>query len=195
MPDGTPEVPSLGWSLYAAASFNDHNPWWPVESTVNKLHHTHELPAAPGPACEPGRDPVPTDDAWASFGPNHTSITGVMNRWITPELMSTILNAGYNIDYIDADAINKVGLGTHQILILPPTARIPVETMRKIHAFAAHDGKVFALGHLPQTDAEGKRSPEIDHLSEAIAVVPDNCIAGHRDAERRRSRLPRRRCG
>jgi hypothetical protein len=88
--------------------------------------------------------------------------------------MSTILNAGYNIDYIDADAINKVGLGTHQIVVLPPTNRIPVETMRKLHEFAAHGGKVFALGHLPQTDAQGKRSPEIDHLSEAIAVVPDN---------------------
>jgi hypothetical protein len=26
--------------------------------------------------------------------------------------MSAILSAGYNIDYIDAEAINKVGLGT-----------------------------------------------------------------------------------
>jgi hypothetical protein len=174
MADGTPEVPEPGWSLYAAASFNDHNPWWPVEASVNKYIARMSYLLRQGQPANQVAILLPTDDAWASFGPNHTSITGVMNRWITPELMSTILNAGYNIDYIDADAINKVGLGTHQILILPPTTRIPVETMRKIHAFAAHDGKVFALGHLPQTDAEGKRSPEIDHLSEAIAVVPDN---------------------
>ena len=174
LPDGTPEVPEPGWSLYAAASFNDHNPWWPVESAVNRYIARLSYLMRQGQPANQVAILLPTDDAWASFGPGHTSVTGVMNRWITPELMSTILSAGYNIDYIDADAINKVGLGTHQILILPPTNRIPVETMRKVHAFAAHGGRVFALDHLPLLDAEGKNSPEIDHLSEAVAVVPDN---------------------
>src|SRR5271155_3112114 len=30
------KVPEPGWSLYAAASFNGHNPWHPVEGAVNK---------------------------------------------------------------------------------------------------------------------------------------------------------------
>jgi hypothetical protein len=174
MADGTPEVPEPGWSLYAAASFNDHNPWWPVEASVNKYITRMSYLLRQGQPANQVAILMPTDDVWASFSPGSTSVTNVMGRWVTPELMSTILNAGYNIDYIDADAINKVGLGTHQIVVLPPTNRIPVETIRKLHDFAAHGGKVFALGHLPQTDAQGKRSPEIDHLSEAIAVVPDN---------------------
>ena len=126
------EVPEPGWSLYAAASFNDHNPWWPVEASVNKYIARMSYLMRQGQPANQVAILLPTDDAWASFGPGHTSITGVMNRWITPELMSAILNAGYNVDYIDADAINKVGLGTHQILIIPPTDRIPVATLKAI---------------------------------------------------------------
>ena len=63
--------------------------------------------------------------------------------------MSAILSAGYNVDYIDADAINSVGLGTHQILVLPPTDRIPVDTLKKIAAWTKAGGKVIAVGQLP----------------------------------------------
>jgi hypothetical protein len=171
-PDG--EVPEPGWSLYAAAVFNDHNPWHPVMPAVTQYITRLSWLLRQGQPANQVAILLPTDDAWANFSPGHTSVTDAMKTLISPELMSTILSAGYNVDYIDADAINKVGLGTHQIVVLPPTVRIPVETMRKIHDFAAHGGKVFALGHLPQTDAEGKNSPEIDHLSEAIAVVPDS---------------------
>ena len=98
---------------------------------------------------------LPTDDAWAGFSPAHVTVTGAMQRLITPALMSAILSAGYNVDYIDADAINKVGLN-HQILVLPPTDRIPVETLKKIQAFVAAGGKVIAVGRAPSLDAEGK---------------------------------------
>ncbi len=72
--------------------------------------------------------------------------------------MSAILSAGYNFDFIDAEAINNVGLGTHQILVLPPTDRIPVETLKKIVAWSEHGGKVIAVGHIPTLDPEGNAS-------------------------------------
>jgi hypothetical protein len=91
-----------------------------------------------------------------------------MARIITPALMSTILSAGYNADFIDADAINAVGLGTHQLLVLPPTDRIPLETLRKIAAFAAAGGKVIAIGRAPSIDPEGKTLPELTSLSRQL---------------------------
>ncbi len=169
-PDG--EVPEPGWSLYAAASFNDHNPWWPVEASVNKYIARLSFLMRQGKPANQVAILLPTDDAWASFSPTHTTVTGAMQKLITPELMGSILSAGYNVDYIDAEAIDKVGIG-HPILVIPSTDRIPVETMRRIHDFAEHDGKVFAIGHVPTMDPEGKKSAEIAKLSEAIAVVPD----------------------
>ena len=167
------EVPEPGWSLYAAASFNDHNPWHPVEPAVNQYITRLSFLMRQGQPANQVAILLPTDDAWASLSPGHTTLTGALARMITPDLMSAILSSGYNVDFIDADAINKLGVN-HPILVLPATDRIPIETMRKIHDFAAHDGKVLAVGHVPTLDPEGKPSAELTKLTEAIAVVPDN---------------------
>ena len=165
------EVPEPGWSLYAAASFNDHNPWFPVESAVNKYITRLSYLMRLGQPANQVAVLLPEDDAWATFSPGHTTMTGVMGRSVTPALMSTILSAGYNVDYIDAEAINSTGLGTHQILVLPPTDRIPVETAKKIATFAAAGGKVIGVGKLPSLTPDGKALTE---STAEIALVPDN---------------------
>ncbi len=82
--------------------------------------------------------------------------------------MSAILSAGYNADFIDADAIEKVGLGHHSILVVPPTERIPLETLRKIAAFVRAGGKAIAVGRAPSIDPEGKALPELTSLSKQL---------------------------
>jgi hypothetical protein len=173
LPNGKPAVPEPGWSLYAAAVFNDHNPWHPVMPDVTRYIQRTSYLLRQGEPANQVAILLPTDDAWASFTPAHVTVTGAMQRLITPALMSAILSAGYNVDYIDADAINSVGLGTHQILVLPPTERIPLETLRKIHTFAENGGKVLVIGHAPTRDPEGNPSPEITELSKAIMLVPN----------------------
>ena len=164
------EVPEPGWSLYAAASFNDHNPWWPVEASVNQYITRVSWLLRQGKPANQVAILLPTDDAWASFSPGHTSVTDAMKTLITQELMSTILSAGYNIDYIDADAINKVGLGDHQILIIPPTDRIPVSTLQSIYKWRmqhpdngptplAHNYNVICYQRCPSIDPDGKPLP------------------------------------
>jgi hypothetical protein len=173
MPDGTPEVPEPGWSLYAAAVFNDHNPWHPVMPAVNAYITRLSWLMRQGQPANQVAILLPTDDAWASFSPSHVTVTGALKELIKPALMSAILSGGYNTDFIDAKAIDTVGLGTHSVVVLPATNRIPVETMRKLHQFAASGGKVIAIDHLPTMDPEGAASPEIKSLGEAIVLVPD----------------------
>ena len=171
--NGVPKVPEPGWSLYAAAVFNDHNPWHPVMPDVTRYIQRISWLLRQGQPANQVAILLPTDDAWSSFTPAHVTVTGAMQKLITPALMSAILSAGYNVDYIDADAINSVGLGTHQILVIPPTERIPLETLRKIHSFAENGGKVLVIGHAPTRDPEGNPSPEIAELSKAIMLVPN----------------------
>jgi alpha-L-rhamnosidase len=172
LPNGKPTVPEPGWSLYAAAVFNDHNPWHPVMPDVTRYIQRISWLLRQGQPANQVAILLPTDDAWASFTPAHVTVTGAMQKLMPREIISTILSAGYNFDFIDADAINKVGLGTHQILILPPTDRIPVETLKKIADWTAYGGKVIALGHTPTLDPEGTPSAEITELSKAIILVP-----------------------
>jgi hypothetical protein len=167
------KVSEPGWSLYAAAVFNDHNPWHPVMPDVTRYIQRISYLLRQGEPANQVAILLPTDDAWSSFTPAHVTVTGAMQKLVTPQLMSAILSAGYNVDYIDADAINSVGLGTHQILVLPPTERIPLETLRKIHTFAENGGKVLVIGHAPTRDPEGNASPEITELSKAIMLVPN----------------------
>jgi hypothetical protein len=150
------KVPEPGWSLYAAAVFNDHNPWHPVMPAVTSYIARLSFLMRQGQPANQVAILLPTDDAWAGFTPAHVTITGAMSKLISPALMSAILSAGYNADFIDADAIHTNGLGSHQIVVIPPTDRIPLETLRKLDDWVSHGGKVIALGHLPSLDPEGK---------------------------------------
>jgi hypothetical protein len=170
-PDG--EVPEPGWSLYVATALNNHNPWHPVMPAVTDYIGRMGYILRQGQPANQIAILLPTDDAWATFGPGRTSVTGDMGRYITPALMSTILNTGYNIDYIDADAIEKVGLGSHQVLVLPAQDRIPVATLQKIAAFVKSGGKVFAVGHLPTLTEEGKPLASAGGDTSFIPVVAD----------------------
>jgi hypothetical protein len=170
-PDG--EVPEPGWSLYAAASFNNHNPWHPVMPAVTAYIGRMSYLLQQGKPANQVAVLMPTDDAWATFAPGRASVTADMGRYVTPELMSTILSAGYNVDFIDAKAIDKVGIGTHQILLLPSTERIPVETLKKIASYVAGGGKAIAFGHLPTLTPEGKPLGDAGADTSEIALVPD----------------------
>jgi hypothetical protein len=129
-----------------------------------------------------------------------------MRKRITPDLMGTILDAGYNIDYIDAATIDKLGAIPYPILVIPPTDRIPLSTYEKIAAYAAA-GKVIAIGKLPALApglmqqgespqvaalsgklfrADGHRGVFIDSVSQLAdalhqALLPDVDAAGHID--------------
>jgi hypothetical protein len=153
------EVPEPGWSLYAAGSFNNHNPWHPVMPAVTAYIGRMSYLLRQGQPANQVVILLPTDDVWAGFQPTQVSITNAMPKFVTPALMSTILSAGYNVDFIDADAIDSVGLGTHQILVLPPTDRIPVETLQKISSWTKKEGQVICVERCPSVDPAGKPLP------------------------------------
>ena len=187
LPPGDP-----GWSLYAAAVFNDHNPWHPVMPAVTQYITRVSALLQQGKPANQVAILLPTDDAWASFSPGHATVTGVMSKLLPTDLIPTILSAGYNFDFTDADTINRLGIH-HQILVIPPTDRIPTETAKKIAAYAAAGGKVIAVGHLPSLTAEGQPLttstaemaliPDAASLAKALpnAAQPDLKLFGHPD--------------
>jgi lysophospholipase L1-like esterase len=137
-----------GWSLYAAAAFNAHNPWFPVMPDVTRYMRRMSWLLRQGKPANDIAILLPEDDAQAAFTPGHVSVTDEMRKRISPELMATILDAGYNIDYIDATMIDKLGVIPYPVLILPLTDRVPLSTYKKIESYAANRS-VIALGKLP----------------------------------------------
>jgi hypothetical protein len=184
------EAGEPGWAFYAAAAFNSHNPWFPVMPDVMRYLQRVSWLLRQGKPANDIAILLPEDDGQASFTPGHVSVTDEMRRRITPELMSAILDAGYNIDYIDAATIDKLGAIPYPVLIIPPTDRIPLSTYRNIESYAA-TGKVIAIEKLPSLGPGLKQqdtSAEIATLSGRLFKDADHkgifidSIAGLADA-------------
>lgn len=170
---GYPYSPSAagepGWAFYAAAVFNSHNPWFPVMPDITRYLQRISWLLRQGKPANDIAILLPEDDGQTAFTPGgHVSVVDEMAKRITPELMTAILDAGYNVDYIDAATIDKLGTIPYPVLILPPTDRIPLATYKKIESYAAATGKVIALEKLPSLGPglkEQDTSTEIAALS------------------------------
>lgn len=163
-PYSAPQAGEPGWSLYAAATFNDHNPWHPVMPAVSSyIQRVSSLLRKGKPANQVGLL-LPIDDAWASFTPGHVTVTGSLARMLPPKLIPAILDAGYNFDFIDAEAIARVGI-PYPVVILPPTTRISASTLHALQQYVAHGGKVIGVGQVPTLSPEGKPVAEVTSLA------------------------------
>ncbi len=144
-----PTVPEPGWAFYAAAVFNDHNPWWPVMGDVNLYLQRMSWLLRQGKPVADVAIYLPTEDAMASFRPGvDATINGQMRKRIPEELTASILDAGYNFDFIDGDAILAKGID-YPVLILPHVERISPAAYERIQTYVNSGGAVVAVGAPP----------------------------------------------
>jgi len=190
---GWPNSPDVagepGWRMYAAAALDAHNPWFMAMPDLTRYLQRVSFALRQG---EPTNDVallLPNDDIWASFSAGFTkhasptsaagfdesgsnvSMDEAMDKFLGKQVIAQVLDAGFNLDYIDADTIDKLGI-PYRILILPSIDRLPVSTYEKIADFARRGGIVVATGRMPAT-APGllhakEESARLKELSEEI---------------------------
>jgi hypothetical protein len=173
-PYSPPSAGDPGWSFYAAAVFNDHNPWWMVMPDVTAYLSRVSYLLRQGSPVYDVAVLLPEEDAQARFRPGHVSVTDEMPRLLGPDLVPAILDAGYNLDFIDAAAIDKVGMQYYPVLVMPNVERLPLATYRCIEAFAQRGGLVIAVKSLPSRAPgviEGPRdSAAVEQISQALTA-------------------------
>lgn len=173
-PYSPPYAGEPGYAFYAAAVFNDHNPWWPVMPEITQYLQRVSFLLRQGKPANDIAVYLPTDDAQANFTPGRVDLADDIRKYVTPELTSSILDAGYNLDYIDDAAIEKLGIH-YPILILPHVDRIPLAVYHAIAEYAQKGGKVIAVDRLPK-HAPGLR--EFDSDSPQIAAISQKLFQG-----------------
>jgi hypothetical protein len=171
-PYSAPTAVEPGWSLYAAGAFNAHNPWWPVMPKVTQYLQRVSWLLRQGVPTNDVAILLPEDDAQAEFHPGHVSVTVEMQHHITPGLMSAILDSGYNVDYIDAEAITLRGLH-HRVLVVPPTRRLPVAMIARLQQYIRTGGKVIFLGEVPSLAPGLQDASESIRIAQAMASLRD----------------------
>jgi len=190
------EAGEPGWRMYAAAALNSHNPWSFVMPDLTRYLQRVSFAVRQGKPANDVALLLPNDDVWSTFaaksksvglgilqtGLNTTEPTFSIDESLEGSLVSKvvpqILDSGFNLDFIDADAIDTVGI-PHHVLVLPGIDRLPVATYQRIEDFARRGGIVVATNSLPSTapglleaESEGRQIREISqrlfHASDAL---------------------------
>ena len=178
-----------GWRMYAAGAFDAHNPWFDVMPDLTGYLQRVSYAMRQGKPANDVALLLPNDDVWASFvaglqknrpptsaggfdeSGSNVTIDESLPRFLGRDIIPQILNAGFNLDFIDADAIDAIGI-PYKVLVLPGVDRIPSETYQKIIDFAQHGGIVIATRRLPATapgfENAAETSSHIQTLSQTL---------------------------
>ncbi len=176
-PYSPPSAVEPGWRFYAAAAFNDHNPWFQVMPDIARYLQRVSFLMREG---EPANDIaiyVPTDDAWARLKPGKVALDETVDALLGPMLVPAVLNAGYNFDFIDDPAIETVGI-PYKLVILPGVERIPLTTMERLQQYVRQGGMIVATRSLPSLGPglleETRDTPRIQALAKELFETGKN---------------------
>ncbi|TFW34927.1 glycosyl hydrolase [Massilia horti] len=181
-PPGTLEP---GYGFYAAAVFNDHNPWWNVMPEVTSYLTRMSYLMRQGEPANQVAVLLPNDDAYAELAPGKVSLSAALHKYVTPELTAQILDCGHNLDYVDAESI--LGLGVrHPVLVMPRVTRLSPEVMAKLADYVKGGGKIIAVGSTPSLApgfVDAKRiSEQVAQASKALFASGANVMQVADDA-------------
>lgn len=197
-PYSPPEAGEPGWRMYAAAALNTHNPWSFVMPDLALYLQRVSFALRQGKPANDVALLLPNDDVWSTFSVRTNSMNPVISRGgyntvgsnfsidesldhsLVNAVIPQVLDAGFNVDFIDADAIDSAGI-PYPVLILPAIDRLPLATYQKIEEYARHGGVVIAAHSLParapgvlQADSDGRQIREISQR-----VFQTSNAAGH----------------
>jgi len=159
-PYSAPGVEYPGWRFYAAAAFNEKNPWWIVMPDVAKYLQRVSFMMRQGQPANDIALYLPNDDGWGHMLPGNPHLIEVLRDRIGPDLMPAIFEAGYNLDFFDDDSFKQIGrveggtlvLGRnkYRVIILPGVESIPLQTYQKFEEFVRGGGILVATKGFPK---------------------------------------------
>ena len=168
-PYSPPSAPYPGWSFYAAAVFNDKNPWWIVMPDIAKYLQRVSYILRQGTPANDVALFLPNSDAWSNLGKDFSMSTTLGGK--VGSSVKAITDAGYNLDFFDDQLLamrgkvsgNTLAFGDvhYRVVVLPGVERIPLATMKTLEEFARGGGIVIATRRLPDR-APGYMTPDAD---------------------------------
>jgi alpha-L-rhamnosidase len=170
-PYTAPGVEYPGWRFYAAAVFDEKNPWWIVMPDIALyLQRLSHLMRQGQPANDVALY-LPNSDAWSSFTAGKVHMIETLREMVGTDVLTTVMATGYGFDFFDDDALKQVGrvergalaLGPnkYRVVILPGVEHIPLETLRRLEEFVKGGGTLIATRRLPQV-APGLQATEAE---------------------------------
>ena len=154
-----PQVEYPGWRFYAAGEYSERNPWWIVMPDLAKYLQRTSWLMRQGEQKNDIALYLPDADAYSSFNPNHVHLITTDRDLVGDNLMPSLFEAGYNLDFFDDDVLQKfgkiekdtiaLGASKHKVVVLPGIERMPLASLKKIKTFVDNGGIVLATRKTP----------------------------------------------
>ena len=162
-----------GWRFYAAAVFDEKNPWWIAMPDIARYLQRVSFVLRQGSPANDVAMYLPNHDAWAQMSPGRVNLFTTLRDRLGADLVGRVLDAGFGVDFFDDDVLKNVGrveadgglrLGnnTYHIVILPDVERIPLDTLRTLDSYVQRGGTLVATRRIPSL-APGYRATAADH--------------------------------
>lgn len=175
-PYTAPGVGYPGWRFYAAAVFDEKNPWWIVMPDVTGYLARIGFLLRQGDPANDVALYLPEEDGFAMFTPSFLEMAGAGGQGALNRLVSAcvppILRSGHNFDYIDdglilsrgrvEDGALSFGRARYRIVVMPNVTRIPLAVLERLEEFASRGGILIAVGRAPSM-APGFMAADSDH--------------------------------
>ena len=157
----TPEgVEYPGWRFYAAAVFDEKNPWWIVMPDIASYLQRSSYLLRQGTPVNDVALYLPNDDGWAHFTSGNPHLIEILRDRVGTDVINTILSSGYGFDFFDDDVLMKMigrseperlvlGSSRYRVVILPGVERIPLETLDRLERLARSGVTVIATRRIP----------------------------------------------
>ena len=151
------DAPWPGWLFYAATQFNPQNTWWDDFGALNRYIARVQSVLQAG---QPDNDILlywPFADLLDDETGNVKMFTVHHAKWLTDQpvgkIARTLMDKGYTFDYLsdaqllqtrnDSGALLTGGNTRYQVIVVPATRRMPLETLQKLAALAASGAKII----------------------------------------------------
>lgn len=168
-----------GTRFYAAAVFNDRNPWWLVMPDISRYLQRVSFLLRQGKPANDVALYLPNADAYASFSAGKVHMIEVLRAHLGKIVMPQILEAGYGLDFFDDTALARAGSvdkgalvfdsNRYRVVVLPNVEFVPIATLRKLEAFVKGGGILVATRRAP-AGAPGLLTPQAEK-DEAAAIL------------------------
>jgi len=164
-----------GWRFYAAAVFNDANPWYIAMPDIARYLQRMSWLLRQGEVAHDVALYLPVSDAWSHFTAGRVHMIEALREHVGPEVMPQILDSGYAMDFLDDGTLERA-LARYRVLVLPNVESLPVAAARVIEAFQQRGGIVIATRRRPER-APGLRASEADHNAVRRALAAATLVA------------------
>jgi hypothetical protein len=152
-----------GWQFYASSEFNSRNAWWSDLPALNGYVARVQSVLQAG---QPSNDVLlywPVWDSWHDAAGMRMDFRVHAPTWLygkpVGQVASALWTAGYGFDFVsDRQLATDISVrdgrlrsrgGGYAVIVVPPTAHMPPETLDRLLALARDGATVVFVGHLP----------------------------------------------